>query len=172
MNVLSGTSRVAQYRALVPQPPARGAASKSAGAARADTLDLSTGLTLEKIQDLLKTSIGEKVAGLFAEAGVAPAEAAGVDFSPEATADRIVDFSAGLYDIFKDQNTHLSDADVIDKFEATLRKAVDQGAAEAFSLIGATLGEDALEVGHRTMDLVHARYDEFFSQLRGDNGKK
>ncbi len=173
MNPSSGATGVAQYRALAKtRPTAHKPAAQAGSLARtrgkADTIDLSTGLTLEKIQDYLKSAIGEKVAGLFAEAGIEPADAAGVDFSPEATADRIVEFSTGLFEVYKAQNRDLGEEELIDKFEATLRGAVDQGAGEAFAIIGATLGEDALSIGHQTIDLVHSKYDDFFARLRGE----
>lgn len=173
--MLSGLSGTAQYRAIsnfkpISKPAAAdgGQTARKAATTGSDTLDLSTGLTLEKIQDLLKTKIGEKVAGLFEEAGIDPAHAAGVDFSPEATADRIVGFSTGLFDAFKAQNSDLGEDELIDKFESTIRGAVDKGAGEAFAIIGATLGEGALEIGHKTIDLVHEKYDDFFANLRGE----
>jgi hypothetical protein len=177
MNLPPGPSGVSHYGALAKTrayPSLKNASSGrpngTAGTKR-DTVALSSSLTLSQIQDHLKTAIGEKVAGLFAEAGIEPAEAAGVDFSPEATAGRIVDFSTGLFEIFKDQNRDLSQEEVIDKFEATLRGAVDEGAGQAFAIIGATLGEDALSIGRQTIDLVHSKYDDFFASLRGEGSE-
>jgi len=132
-----------------------------------DTVDLKTGLSIQEIQSLLTTEIGKKLEAMFSRYGLDPLAMAGVDWSPEATAGRIFDMTTSLYEVWKEQHKGASDEELIDGFEKTIRKAVDQGASEAMEIISALDVDDSIKAtAAETMSILHSRYDDFFSKLR------
>ena len=137
-----------------------------------DKDDLKTGLSLERIQDLLTTEIGKKVDEMMAAAGIDMTAAAGLDWSPEATAGRIFDMTTGLFGVWKDQHPDQSEEELVDSFEKVIRSSVDQGASEAMAIISAGgIGDDVLSVSEKTMSTLHERYDAFFEDLRSKSGQ-
>ena len=136
-----------------------------------DKIDLSHGVSLEKIQSFLQTEIGKKVDQMMADAGVDFTAAAGLDWSPEATSARLFDMTTGLFGIWRDQHPKMSETELIDSFETVLRESVDKGADEAVAFIGAAgFGDETREVTDKTMSLLHEKYDTFFSELRHQAG--
>ncbi len=132
-----------------------------------DKIDLRAGLSLERIQSLLTTEVGKRVEKMMAAAGIDITAAAGLDWSPEATAGRIFDWTTGLFGIWREQHPKMGEEELIDSFENVIRGSVDQGAQEAIALIeGSELGSDATSVAEETMTTLHSRYDDFFAGLR------
>ncbi len=132
-----------------------------------DKIDLSSGLSLERIQSLLTTEVGKRVDKMMAAAGIDITTAAGMDWSPKATAGRIFDWTTGLYGVWRGQHPDMNEEELIDSFEKVIRTSVDQGASEAIALIDSSgLDGDATSVAQKTMSILHSRYDDFFAGLR------
>ncbi len=132
-----------------------------------DKVDLRSGFSLERIQSLLTTEIGKKVDEMMAAAGIDITAAAGLDWSPEATAGRIFDMTTGLFSVWKNQHADMSEDELVDSFEKVIRSSVDQGASEAMGILSASgVNDDALSVSEKTMSVLHSKYDDFFEGLR------
>lgn len=58
-----------------------------------------------------------------------------LDFSPEATATRIFDFSMSLFGVFQSQNSDLSPEEALADFETLVRDAIDEGFAQATDIL-------------------------------------
>ena len=138
-----------------------------------DTVDLKSGLELEKIQQLLTTEIGKKVDKMMTDAGIDLSQAAGLDGSAEATSGRIFDMTTGLFGVWRDQHPDMSEEELIDSFEKVIRSSVDRGYEEASALIAASgFSEQTAEITGRTMSLLHERYDTYFEELRNNLGSQ
>ena len=134
-----------------------------------DRVDLKSGLEVEKIQQLLTTEIGKKVDKMMADAGIDLTAAAGLDWSPEATSERIFDMTTGLFGVWRDQHPDMSEEELIDSFEKVIRSSVDQGYEEASAIISAGgFNEQTAETTGKTMSLLHERYDTYFEELRSN----
>jgi hypothetical protein len=132
-----------------------------------DPIELSTGMDIQKIQQILTTEIGKKVDKMISDAGIDITAAAGLDWSPEAVSGRIFDMTTSMFGIFRGQQSKMSEIELIDSFEKVLRNSVNQGYKEASAVIASNgLGEQASEIGSRTMELLHERYDAYFKYLR------
>ena len=132
-----------------------------------DRVSLSTGVSLERIQSLLQTEIGKKVDAMFRDAGIDAETTAGLDWSPEATSERIFDMTTGLFGVWREQHKEMSEAELIDSFENVIRTSVDKGADQAIALIGeAGFGEQTRDVTDKTMTRLHEKYDDYFAGLR------
>ena len=59
----------------------------------------------------------------------------GLDVSPEATAQRIVDLSTGFFEAFKAQNPDEDEAVLLDRFMETIGKGIEQGFREAREIL-------------------------------------
>jgi len=97
-------------------------------------LKLSTGESDNSMKLLYKTAIDGINKELEAEFGPNAAEKikqAGIDTSPEATADRIVGFATGFYQQFKQQNPDMAEEERLDKFLSIVGGGVDTGFADA-----------------------------------------
>lgn len=93
------------------------------------------------------------------------APVAGVDYSPEATARRIVDFATGFLDRFAESRGGL-DEEVLDEFMDLIEGAIDEGFAQAREILegiaGGDLPADVNGTIGRTRDLV----DEYLEAFR------
>lgn len=134
---------------------------------RKDRIHLSPEATQKYGQAKLQEHILGKLKEQLAAAGVDFDAAAGLDWSPDATAQRIFGFATGLMGIFRDQNPELSESEVIDKFESTVRGAVDEGYSQAIGILqGLNVGDEVLDTAQTTIDKVHTLFDDFFANLR------
>lgn len=139
---------------------------------RRDRLHLSPEATQKYGQAQLQEHILGKLKEQLAAAGVDFDAAAGLDWSPDATAQRIFGFATGLMGIFRDQNPELSETELIDKFESTVRGAVDDGYSQAIGILqGLSVGDDVLTTAQTTIDKVHSLFDDFFAGLRGEQSE-
>lgn len=117
----------------------------------------------------LESGHGKKIAAMFDELGIDLSEAAGIDHSAEATSDRIVDASTGMFATFARQNADLQGEDLIHAFEVMLHEAVDAGYGQAReALDGAAVNDEVVALGDQTMGLVHSKFDAFFEGLRAE----
>ncbi|MCP4600808.1 MAG: hypothetical protein GY847_09795 [Proteobacteria bacterium] len=134
-----------------------------------DKIDLKGGMSLERIQSLLTTEIGKKIDESLASAGIDITAAAGIDWSPEATAGRIFDFTTGLIDVWRRQHPKMSEEEVINSFEKVIRGSVDRGASEAMGILkSAGIENDATSVAEKTMSVLHKNYDDYFANLKAE----
>ncbi len=117
-----------------------------------------------KIEEMLHAKLAK---ALEAE-GIDLSEHQGIDYSPDAVSQRIVDYSISLYGVFREQNTELSESDAMNKFESTIRGAVGVGYDDAMkALEGVGLPDEVTALGEETMSMVNARFDEFFAKGSG-----
>lgn len=140
-----------------------------------DKVNLSVGMSVEDVNKLLVSEVGKKVKAMFEEAGIDPASLADTDWSPEATAERIFRGTTGMFGIWKSQHKKMSDDELIDSFEAVLRKSVDQGASEAIGLIearGFDKEESIVGTARETISLVHEKFDDYFETLRNGSSEE
>ena len=121
---------------------------------------------LEAINKELEPELGENAIQQGYEAGI--------DVSPEATADRIVSFSTGLFSLFQQQHSSLSEPEQVDRFLDVIGGGIDQGFSEARDILeglGVLKGEIADNID-KTYDLVQeglsAFRDKFESPGEGE----
>jgi hypothetical protein len=153
---LSGKDRVAEKK-------------HTGHATSVDRVDLSAGLSVDEVNQLLEKEVGRKVREMLDEAGIEPTALADRDWSPEATAERIFRGTTGLFEIWKSQHRDMSEEELIDSFEHVLRASVDRGATEAIGLIEARKfeSEDTIvDTARETIGLVHEKFDSYFKSLR------
>ena len=142
--------------------------SKTASQSGLDTIELSSGVSIEQIQSFLQTEIGKKIDAMMAGAGIDFSQAAGMDWSPEATSTRIFDMATGLFGIWRDQHPDMTEDELVDSFEKVIRTSVDQGANEAIALIDtAGFDEETKDISQKTISLLHEKLDTHFDDLRG-----
>jgi len=118
-------------------------------------------------QRVLDDSLADSFNKAFQEAGmdtdVESLLGSGLDFSPEATANRIVSFAVGFFGAF--QSNHQEDAppDQIDGFAEMIKGAVEQGFAEARDVLKGIgdLSSSASNDIDSTFNLVMSGIDDF-----------
>ena len=134
-----------------------------------DSFEASPELNLRITQDLLLSEVGKKLEAMFSEHGIELSDYKEVDMSADATAQRIFDFSTGMIEIYRQQNPDLSEEELVDQFEETIRGAVKQGYEEAVEILeGMGIWGVAQDNAEQTMSLLDEKFDEFFAELRGE----
>lgn len=132
-----------------------------------DRVDLSEGVTAKMLQDALLTGVGKEIDEVLKGAGVDIREAAGMDWSAEATSDRIVSMATSFYDLYAEQHPEMTEEERIDGFQSLIVGAVDRGAGEAMRILeDAGFGDQTRDLAEETMSLVHEKLDAFFAGLR------
>lgn len=116
-------------------------------------LEIVTERALEQLRSVLETAREEL--GL--------SEDAVLDTSPEATADRILDFALGLFDRFLENHPELSPQDGRAQFADFIGGAISQGVQEARDILGAlsVLSPDIDANIDRTMELIEQGLNAF-----------
>jgi len=101
---------------------------------------------INEINDLLAPYLGENAAQKAYESDI--------DFSPEATADRIVDGATAFLSSFKENNPDLTEEESIERFNAIIHEGVNKGFEDAKGIL------DSLKVleGKVSEDIDHT-YD-------------
>jgi len=130
--------------------------------------DLRQGLTPEYLNEALTTRVGKALAEKLKTWGVNLGDTAGLDVSAEATADRTFKGTTALLPFFARQHPELSQAELVDAFEETIRGAVGQGFDEAFDILSGyeELNGDMRAEAERTRGVLDTMYDDYFSSLR------
>lgn len=147
--------------------------AKRVTATASDTVNLSPEARIQWGQSKLEESVRSKLMEQFSAAGVDLNAAAGQDWSVDATAQRIFDFSAGLYGMYRAQNPDLSEEEAVSKFEGIIRGGVDKGFGEAMEVLsGIGASDDILSTAKTTIDKVHTLFDNFFTKLRSELAPK
>ncbi len=82
---------------------------------------------IEKLNELLLPELGENAVQQAADSGI--------DFSPEATAERIVGFATGFFPVFLDTHSNEDPQAALDEFMQIIRDAIEQGFSEAREIL-------------------------------------
>jgi len=117
---------------------------------------------------LYKSAIEKLNANLEADFGSnAIQNSAGLDVSPEATADRIVSLSTAFFDAFRQQNPEMDDEEALDEFMSTIGKGIEQGFAEARGVLeGLQVLEGNIATNiDSTYDLVQQGLQDFIDSF-------
>lgn len=146
--------------ALRPSPPPQ---SRSADAT---TFDLKDGVTREFLQSALTTEIGKQVQDVLGRNGISITDAAGLDWSAEATSDRIVVGTTSLLATFARKHPDLQGQELLDAFERTIRRGIDTGYGHALSILEAvsTFSPEVKDLGQRTIAMTHEKLTKWFAE--------
>lgn len=119
---------------------------------------------------VLNDSLNDKLNAMFQEAGmdttVDSLLQSGVDFSPEATANRIVEFATGFFGQYQANNEGTGEGEQVEGFVAMIKGAVEEGFAGAQEMLEG-LGEIDPDVQggiDKTFDLVMKGIDDWASE--------
>ena len=93
------------------------------------------------------------------------------DYSPEAVAERVVQFSTAFFESYKTKNPHLSEAEALDKFMAIIEGAIDQGIGEAAEILdGMKILEGKVETDiERTYELIKEGLERFRDSVNAED---
>lgn len=125
-----------------------------------DALALVFKAATEKINEILEPDLGPRALDNAVESGL--------DVSPEATADRIVSLTTGLFSRFQEANPDLQGSELVDHFTDVIGGGILQGFGEAREILdgmGALTGDIAGNID-QTYNLVVEKLEQF----RLDNG--
>ena len=114
---------------------------------------------LDKVNEFIAADLGEDA--------VQKAYDSGLDVSPEATADRIVNLSTGFFEAFKKQHAGEDESEVRQQFMDTIGKGIERGFAEARKILdglGVLEGDIAGSID-QTYDLIQDGLDNFRAQF-------
>lgn len=108
-------------------------------------------------------SINKELEPTLGENSIQRGFESGLDVSPEATADRIVSFSTGLFSLYQQQNPDLSEQEQVDKFIDVIGGGIDQGFGEAREILDGlgVLEGDIKENVDKTYNLVQQGLADF-----------
>ena len=119
---------------------------------------------------VLNDSLNDKLNAMFQEAGVDTTVdsllESGLDFSPEATANRIVELAVGFFEQYQANNEGTEKGEQIEGFVDMIKGAVEEGFAGAQEMLEG-LGDidpDVQEGIDRTFDLVVKEIDDWASE--------
>jgi len=114
----------------------------------------------EKLNEILAPDLGPRAIDSSVESGL--------DVSPEATADRIVSLTTGLFNRYQEANPDLQGSELIDRFTSVIGEGILQGFEEAREILdgmGVLEGDIAGNID-KTYELVAEKLEQF----RVDNG--
>lgn len=119
---------------------------------------------------VLSDSLNDKLNAMFQDAGmdttVDSLLKSGVDFSPEATASRIVEFATGFFEQYQANNAGTEEGEQVEGFVAMIKGAVEEGFAGAQEMLEG-LGEIDPDVQggiDETLELVMKGIDDWAGQ--------
>ncbi|ARD21108.1 DUF5610 domain-containing protein [Shewanella japonica] len=110
---------------------------------------------IDSINSELAPTLGENVIQKNAENEV--------DYSPEATAERIVSFATNFFSVHQQQNSGMEFNEQLDSFMDIISGAIDQGFSEATEILtGLNVFEGDIEAGvDKTYSLIQAGLETF-----------
>ena len=121
-------------------------------------------------QTVLQTSLTDKINGAFQTAGmdtnVESLLSSGIDFSPKATANRIVSFSTSFFGAFQLNHQGEEKGMQIEGFSSLIKDAVKAGFEDARGILDG-IGKISPEIGadiDETFDLVMKGIDDFAAE--------
>ncbi len=115
---------------------------------------------------VLKTAlqgINESLKAGGVESSVEDAYESGIDFSPEATAERIVAFSTQFFAAYQEQNPNMDEEESLASFVEIIRGGIEQGFGEAKDILGSlkVLDGDIADNVDKTYELVQEGLQSF-----------
>lgn len=130
------------------------------------SLKFSKSIGDQPLSLLLKTAlqgINEALKAGGVETSVEGAYESGIDFSPEATAERIVAFSTQFLASYREQHPELNEEQSLTAFVEIISGGIEQGFAEAKDILGAlkVLGGDIATNIDKTYELVQQGLQSF-----------
>ena len=129
-----------------------------------DPLKLLFRTSVQQINDLLKKELGGNEVGNSGQ--VTPPNQD--DFTPEKTAERIVDLSTAFFPAYREQNPDLSEEEALDKFLNVIGGGIDKGFAEAKDILKSlqVLQQGDIEKNiDSTYDLVQQGLSDFRNRI-------
>jgi len=125
-------------------------------------LSLTLKSTLESINDELRESLGDNAIQTSFDAGI--------DISPEATAERIVSLSTAQFGSYSKQHPEYTQQDAFDNFNALIQSGIEKGFNEAKGILSslAVLKGDILGNINITYDLVQEKLGSFMENFKLD----
>lgn len=87
----------------------------------------------------------------------------GLDYTPEATAERIVTFATSFFDVHRAKNDIMSDSDALDSYMSVIGHAIDKGFSEAREILSSlnVLNGEIKDNVDTTYDLVQEKLTAF-----------
>jgi hypothetical protein len=134
------------------------------------TLKYNTTIGEQPLSLVLKTAlqgINEALKEIGVEKSVEDAYESGIDFSPEATAERIVSFSTQFLSSYREQNPQMSEEESLTAFVDIISGGIDQGFSEAKDILGGlkVLEGDIADNIDKTYELVQSGLQTFVDAL-------
>jgi hypothetical protein len=121
---------------------------------------------LEEINKSLAPSLAEDETGLT-ENTIKKAYESDIDFSPQATAERIFTGATAFFNAYKAQNSELSDNEALSKFMGVIRSGIDTGFGEARDILESlsVLESDIASNIDATYDYVQTGLNDFSKKI-------
>ncbi|MCL1114836.1 MULTISPECIES: DUF5610 domain-containing protein [Shewanella] len=121
---------------------------------------------IEAINEELAPTLGEKVVQKNADEGI--------DYSPEATADRIVSFATNFFSTHQQQNQSMDFDEQVSSFMLKIGDAIDQGFKEASDILsGLKVLEGDIAAGvDQTYELIQQKLAQFAQDKLDTNTAK
>lgn len=138
-----------------------------------DVLELGRGqkISVEFTMSVIQERTQSKIEARFPEPVGLPSFQR-LDTSPEATAQRIVDFATAFLGVYQEQHPELSDLEALESFMELIRGAIDEGFAQAKDIINSVnaMSPELQSTIEQTYDLVQEKltafYESIFEQLQ------
>ena len=126
-----------------------------------EPLHLLYSAAIDKLNEILAPELGEDAIQKAAER---PEE-----FTPEATAERIVQFATGFYAAYSEQHPEMTEEERVESFMDLISGAVEQGFGEAKDILeGLKVYDGAVKEGaEKTYDLVKQGLEAFREMILG-----
>lgn len=130
------------------------------------SLKFNTTIGDQPLSLVLKTAlqgINEALKESGVDNSVEDAYESGVDFSPKATADRIVSFSTQFLSSYREQHPEMSEEESLSAFVDIISGGIDQGFGEAKDILGGlkVLAGDITNNIDKTYELVQSGLKDF-----------
>lgn len=125
--------------------------------------------TIENLNETLTPEFGPNAIDAAAATGASGINE--LDVSPQATADRIVALSTGLFQLYQDSNPDKDLATALKDFSELIGGAIDKGFEEARKILdglGVLQGDIASNID-QTYDLVQAGLQAFIDRINGES---
>jgi hypothetical protein len=119
---------------------------------------------------VLKTAlqgINEALKASGVDNSVEDAYESGIDYSPEATAERIVAFSTQFFGAYQEQNPDMDEEESLASFVEIIRGGIEQGFGEAKDILGSlkVLDGDIADNVDKTYELVQKGLQSFIDSF-------
>lgn len=130
-----------------------------------DTVELSEAARAAKLgQEALREKLDQAIAEAFQTVDVDLSDHQGIDYSPDALSQRIVDSTISLYGVFIQRNAHVPEDTARNEFASRLRGAVDRGYDNALdSFRSMNMPSEVSQLAEQTKVQLDSRLSDIFS---------